>query len=170
MGLAFRYSQLHEVSYSRFRNLLLLPDVYLKSPSLVPSLHRYLHARYPEVDQPTADVEFNVCHHLFDLGFFHGHCVHSNVNSILPLPKRKAQKFKISNTEHAHNFALFHVHLEFQLPLKYLCVLSRSFCASFGPFASTTISSAYLITGTSLFPIPLPYLFKQMLASNGDSG
>ena len=97
MGIVLRYAQLHEVADSRFRDFPLFPNVNTKSPSqpLVPSLHRCLHARYPEVAQPSPDVDLYILHHLpdiyaltagsqffqFGLGFLQGLCVYSDVGS-----------------------------------------------------------------------------------------
>ena len=55
----------------------------------------------------------------------------SNVDSILALPKRKAQKLKISDAVHADNLALFRIHPEFQLSLKIpLCASQKPLCRS----------------------------------------
>ena len=95
----------------------MFPYVHTKAaakPS-VPITHGRFHARYPEVAQPSPDVDFYILHHLsdisaltagsqffqFGLGFLQGLCVYSDVDPILSLPKRKAQKLKISDTKSA---------------------------------------------------------------------
>ncbi len=110
----------------------MLPNAHTKAAAPpIPILHGRFHARYPEVAQPTPDVD-----------------------PILSLPKRKAQKLKISVTEHTDDFTLFHIHLGFQFSFKMpLDALQKSLCRS------RTLCQ-YHMTGTPLLAISLSYSFR----------
>ena len=78
-----------------------------------------------------------------------------NVDSILALPKRKAQKLKISDAVHTDYLALFHVHLEFQFPLKIpLRTFQKLLCCS------RTLCQYH-----NVIRIPLYFLYRLLCAS-----